>query len=703
MATEKEISYMGYQEMIADISTALEKTSEVMTELELSQQAQQAKNAASRLKSHVFTVGIMGEFKRGKSTVINAMLGEEVAPADVVPASATLNRIRYGLKPKATVVFKDGKQQEVPVSDIAGYVTKISEEAAAMSQKVEQAIVEYPCQFCQNNVEIIDTPGLNDDERMDAISESVIPDLDAVIMVLSAGSPFSKSEAEFVRNKLMTSEVTRMIVLVNRIDTIFGKKDRERVLASIREKIIKEVLDRTAAVHGADSQLYQDTKSKLDDLVVYPLSAIQALHGRMEDDPELVEQSGILKFEERLRKLLTQERGSLEILRVSNVIAKLLAEGESALALRVNTLQMDAEEFEKSKKEAEAKIVQLREEKRTEQEAIRKKGAEIKRQMAGVIEEKYQDLEQRLRTFAENYPITAEDVGKSKADAAKKKEAYIQRLQSDIEKETTAALSDYSEQINVYLQEQLNDECIRVQNYMGSLCENLQAINQGITKDGRYGLATTIGIDAMSNLLAAGFTGLFSAAGFGLLGLGGLIEGYRTNGWKGAATGLLGGFWGGGIASVALIAALGTVPIVPFALITGAAGTLGGKLLTNVVWKKDMEKKRIETLRTQTVEAALESAKYLRDNKVLETWAQQQAEAQVDQIINAMEQEAESMISSTADTLKSIAADLAGEKTQREQKELLYKQLQTKMKEVTDMLAPILNRVNAASQIELNA
>ena len=216
--------YIGYQEMIADITTALESTKEIMRKLELEKQAKTAEDASNHLKSHIFSVGVMGEFKRGKSTVINALLGEEIAPADIAPASATLNRITYGLTPKATIIYKDGRQEEVPVNKIADYVTKITEDSAVKSESVEQAVVEYPCQFCQNNVEIIDTPGLNDDERMDVISESVIPYLDAVVFVVVPNNPFSASERDFVQRRLMTSDIGRLIILVNRIDDVKVKK-----------------------------------------------------------------------------------------------------------------------------------------------------------------------------------------------------------------------------------------------------------------------------------------------------------------------------------------------------------------------------------------------------------------------------------------------------------------------------------------------
>ena len=687
MESKRDISYMGYQEMIADINTALEKTSEVMTQLELTDQAQQAKDASAKLKSHVFSVGIMGEFKRGKSTVINALLGEKIAPADVVPASATLNRVTYGLTPKATILYKDGHKESVPVEKIADYVTKITEKSAAMAALVDQAIVEYPCQFCKNNVEIIDTPGLNDDERMDAISEAVIPELDAVVMVLSADSPFSKSEAEFVRNKLMTSDVARMIVLVNRIDTIYDEDDRIRILQSIKEKITREVSDRIAAIHGADSQLYQDTTRKLADLQLYPISAVQALQGRIKDKPELVSQSGILAFEDRLRRLLTQERGTLEIIRVSSVIAKLLQEGQSALTLRINALEMDSEKFLKSKQDAEEEIVVLRNNKLEEKAKIRKAGAQIKEQLDALVVEKYAALEDRLANYAEQYPINAQRMGS---------EDFLAEVQAGIEREVSNALSEYAEQINVYLQTQFGNEQVQLQEYMGNLSSRILRINNNI-KTGNAGFtAGVIGVDALSNLVAGTLTGALNVAGFGLMGLGGMIEGYRQNGLKGAAVGMGSGFVASNLAAISLFALIGTVPFIPFALITGIAGTMGGKLVSSLVWKKDVEKKKIEEFRAELRKTSVETVGVLRDQRLLENWAQKQVESQVDALVEHIEQESESLISSTEITLKAIAADIAAAEKKKDQKIELYQQMQAKLNSVSETLIPIVEMVSAA-------
>lgn len=686
MGSKRDISYMGYQEMIADINTALEKTSEVMSQLELTDQAKQAKDASARLKSHVFSVGIMGEFKRGKSTVINALLGEKIAPADVVPASATLNRVTYGLTPKATILYKDGHRESVPVDRIADYVTKITEESAATAALVEQAIVEYPCQFCKNNVEIIDTPGLNDDERMDAISEAVIPELDAVVMVLSADSPFSKSEAEFVRNKLMTSDVTRMIVLVNRIDTIFDEDDRIRVLQSIKEKIIREILDRTEAIHGKDSQPYQDTKSKLAELQLYPISAIQALHGRIKDKPELVNQSGILAFEERLRKLLTQERGALEIMRVSGVIARLLQEGQSAITLRINALEMDSEEFLKTKRDAEEEIVTLRNSKVEEKERLRKAGGQIKDRMDALVIEKYEELETRLATYVEQYPIDPQRIGS---------EDFAKEVQAGMEREVRNALSEYAEQINVFLQEQLGNEQLRLQEYMGNLSNSIMMMNNKIKAGDELLTAGVVGVDALSNLVAVAFTGALNVAGFGLMGLGGMIEGFRNHGWRGAAVGAGSGFVASNLAAIGLFAMMGTVPFIPFALITGVAGTMGGKLVTSILWKKDKQKKKIDEFRSDLRRASMETVGVLHDQRFLENWAQKQVDDQMDALLEHVERESEALISSTEITLKSIAADIAAAEKNKEQKIELYNRLKNQLNDVSETLIPIIEMVSS--------
>lgn len=179
------------------------------------------------------------------------------------------------------------------------------------------------------------------------------------------------------------------------------------------------------------------------------------------------------------------------------------------------------------------------------------------------------------------------------------------------------------------------------------------------------------------------------------MGLGGMIEGYRQNGLKGAVVGAGGGFIASNLAALGLFAVMGTVPFIPFALITGVAGTMGGKILTSLIWKKDIDKKKVEEFRAKLKKNAVETANVLRDQRLIEDWAQKQVETQVDSLGENIEQETESVISSTEITLKVIAADMAGAEKKKEQKLEQYRHLQSRLEDVRETVIPVVRMIFA--------
>src|SRR5262245_40846636 len=81
-----------------------------------------------RVENKCFSIAVVGEFKRGKSTFINALLGGEILPADIRPCSATLNRVTYGLRPSVSIRYKsadgeDGRVEEIAIDELERYVT----------------------------------------------------------------------------------------------------------------------------------------------------------------------------------------------------------------------------------------------------------------------------------------------------------------------------------------------------------------------------------------------------------------------------------------------------------------------------------------------------------------------------------------------------------------------------------------------------
>jgi predicted GTPase len=113
---EKQIdygSYKSYKETVGTLTGNLKQLLSLSEEISLVNTAESIKETLEKTAQEHFEVAIVGEFKRGKSTLINAMLGQEVLPADVLPATATLNRVTYSEEPYVQVEYKNGNSEKV--------------------------------------------------------------------------------------------------------------------------------------------------------------------------------------------------------------------------------------------------------------------------------------------------------------------------------------------------------------------------------------------------------------------------------------------------------------------------------------------------------------------------------------------------------------------------------------------------------------
>ena len=138
--------------------------------------------ARKNLQHGVFRLLILGDMKRGKSTFLNALIGENLLPSDVNPCTAVLTVLRYGPQKKVTVYFKEGKlpeQMDFPTfkqqyTIEPGEANKLEEEKKIAFPNVNYAVVEYPLPLLEKGIEIVDSPGLNDTEARNELSLSYI-------------------------------------------------------------------------------------------------------------------------------------------------------------------------------------------------------------------------------------------------------------------------------------------------------------------------------------------------------------------------------------------------------------------------------------------------------------------------------------------------------------------------------------------------
>ena len=113
-------SYASFRDTVNELIDSLEQLREYASSLQLDNTAKSIGDVIAKNAGEHFEVAIVGEFKRGKSTLINAILGQEVLPADVLPATATLNRVTYSKDPYVVVEYKDGSSEKVDINHQIG-------------------------------------------------------------------------------------------------------------------------------------------------------------------------------------------------------------------------------------------------------------------------------------------------------------------------------------------------------------------------------------------------------------------------------------------------------------------------------------------------------------------------------------------------------------------------------------------------------
>lgn len=681
----EEQGYSSYHGMVAEVNTAMKEMEGLCDQLGMGETKNGLSAGRKKLTNHKFSVGFMGEFKRGKSTVINALLGQEIMPADILACTATMNRVTYDLTPHAQVLLSDGTTVDVPIDKIKDYVTKLTKESERQAESVDEAIVYYPCPFCQNSVDIVDTPGLNDDDRMNRISEQVIPKLDAVIMVVVPGAPFGKSEADFVRTKLLASDLGRLMFLVNKIDTI-RPRERDRCVQDIRSRIQTAVLDKMKEIYGSDSKEYEEARVKMGDIRIFPISAADALDGRLEGNEELVEQSGILDFENALKHMLTTERGILELAMPLATLIRSANEVVQIAQTRKDGLQLDSEEFAKRQQLALQKIQGLREDKKQELSRIRKAEKNARAVLLPTASAFYQEMEQKLYDVVEHVNIDESTLSNEAGKAA-----AAQILEQKVNETMQEELSHFCERTKSKVMEYVGNEAERMAGFALEMGNSLEKVRIEVTGNGKQ-----TSKELMTDIASVTFDALTNGAG--LWGLSGAIKGYQLAGGKGAAVGL-----GVGVATTIGVACimgpLGVVGL-PLCFISGLAAQKAGGLAVKNLFRGSINHKAyleiIEKIRTN-IKTMMDE---FRKDQQVNRYVTRLTEEGFGHLSAMMEAECEKVLRETEMTIAQIQTDIAKNELQKKQNIEKYGNIAQSAKQIMDNLRPVFDKVNESRRVE---
>ncbi len=377
-----------------------------------------------KLLENRFHLVVLGQFKRGKSTFINSIIGDKILPTSVVPLTSIVTVLRYGKEERIRVILDQGDIKEIERGDLKDWVT---EEGNPKNEKgVREVEIFYPSEYLRDGICLIDTPGVGSIfEDNTEMTYKYLPKIDAAIFLISADPPVSQSELEFLKDVM--KYVENIFFILNKIDYL----DEEELRASL--SFTKQTIEKAVG----------------EKIEIYPISAKMALEGKIKNDPELLKKSRLEEFNKILNDFLLKKKGQIVLKRAIDLTKNILSEKEFSLKLEEKAISAPLALLEEKIKEFNEKMEEIRQEK---EDAYYYFEGEIKR-VIDVLDRDLSRIKEKESKRLVNYIDKVADQIKEK-----NVDAYIKAIEKEIDKEIIKVFNDWIRNE----EKRLNEEYVRV-------------------------------------------------------------------------------------------------------------------------------------------------------------------------------------------------------------------------------------------------
>lgn len=278
------------------------------------------------VRSEEYTAVILGEFNAGKTSFINAFLGEEYLPVGMTPTTSVIYEVRYGERPFVEIRKADDTTVRVPegMESLEAYL----QASGLQPSDVQSIYIEQPLALLANHITLVDTPGLNDLEHArPEVTYRYLPKADVVFFVINSNMPLRKTEMDFIQEELLEQGIEQMIIVLTRID-----------------QLDDDELDEV--VHGVHTRLKHLTEQYEIEIPIVPISNIEALEAQQTKDDELYEFSGMLEVQETMKEYFgTSRQQAVKSKRLEYMYNDLLRTIESAMNEQLDINRLNLEEL----------------------------------------------------------------------------------------------------------------------------------------------------------------------------------------------------------------------------------------------------------------------------------------------------------------------------------------------------------------------
>ncbi len=397
-------SYAEMQEKKADVLRLMGELVNPLgklCELGLSVDAQVLLDLKQKLENDNFKVLVIGEFKNGKSTFINSLMGEKVLPAYSTPCTAVINEVKYGKEKRAMLYFKnplpeemstdiqaraiqhikkyEGREVppiEVDVAELENYVAipDPSKDQADSIQELpySKVILEYPINVCHDGIEIIDSPGLNENGTRTKVTEEYLNSADAIIFVFRCPKIAGKSEVDYIQDQIHPRGYRDIFFVCNAINQV-PEEERERLI-KFGNKKLEGLTDL-----GIDGIFYVD--------------ALGALKAKKNHNDEILSTTGMPEFEAALSEYLRNNKGKAKLMQIITPCVSFMDKLENEqIASYVASLDQDVEKLKVKIKDAMPYLQLAEQKKQTVQMKISNEMRNLEEEIADLMNQQYDKI-----------------------------------------------------------------------------------------------------------------------------------------------------------------------------------------------------------------------------------------------------------------------------------------------------------------------
>jgi len=246
------------------------------------------------LAKPTFQIAVFGPFNYGKSTLLNALLGNRALPIDLVPTTGAAIYVNYGEELHAKITLKDGTEVSEAGTDVLKRYA-ILDDARQMRDDVAAVNVYCPHPFLKTGVELLDLPGTNDREEQDNLVKDKLLTADLVVQVLDARKLMTLGERENLRDWLSDRQINTVVFVANFINLL--EPDDQ-----------KQVYNRLLFVA-------ESFRSNLPNNIsnIYRVDALPALRARLKGDVAAAQTTGIAMFESALQSIVASQQEQLAV------------------------------------------------------------------------------------------------------------------------------------------------------------------------------------------------------------------------------------------------------------------------------------------------------------------------------------------------------------------------------------------------------